>query len=138
VDKTTLLALEATLRLYREPDRALREIPTLSMLSADRETLRARSEALAKDLSVKGIEAEVAEMSSVVGGGTFPGVELPSYGIRVRSEALGADRLASALRSGLPPLVARVEDESLWIDLRTVLDWQDTDVVRLLSDHTRP
>jgi len=137
VDKTTLLALEATLRLYREPDRAMREIPTLAMLSADRETLGARSEALAKDLSARGVEAEVVEMSSVVGGGTFPGVELPSYGIRVRSEALGADRVAGALRSGFPPLVARVEDESLWIDLRTVLDWQDAEVVRLLSEHAQ-
>jgi L-seryl-tRNA(Ser) seleniumtransferase len=137
VGKTTLLALEATLRLYREPDEAIREIPTLAMLSASQETLTRRAEGLARNLSENGVEVEVVEVSSVVGGGTFPGVELPSSGIRIRSEELGADGLASALRSGLPPLVGRVEDGCFWIDLRTVLDWQDSEVLRLLSDHVR-
>ena len=138
VDKTTLFALEATLQMYREPERAMRDIPTLAMISADVETLRVRAEALAAGLSAKGVQADVVAMSSVVGGGTFPGVELASHGIRVRSDALGAHRLAGILRSAAPPLVGRVEDGSLWIDLRTVLDWQDSEVLRLLSDHARP
>ena len=137
VDKTTLLALEATLQLYREPERAMREIPTLAMLSVDKTALKIRAEALAFGLSAKGVQVEVVEMSSVVGGGTFPGVELASYGVRVRSGVSGADGLAGSLRSAVPPLVGRVEDGCLWVDLRTVLDWQDADVLRLLSDHAQ-
>ena len=137
VDKTTLLALEATLRLYREPERAVREIPTLAMLSADPGTLRGRARALADGLAAAGVEADVAEMSSVVGGGTFPGVELASHGVRVRPRAVGADASAGALRAAVPPLIARVEDGSLWVDLRTVLDWQDAEVLRLLSGLAR-
>ncbi len=135
VDKTTLLALEATLRLYREPERAMQEIPTLAMLSADPEVLKARAEALREGLSAGGVEAEVVKMASVVGGGTFPGVELASYGVRIPSGAVGADTMAGTLRSAVPPLVGRVEDEALWIDLRTVLDWQDASVLRILSEH---
>ena len=137
VDKTTLMALEATLRLYRDPDRAIREIPALAMLSADTDALRERAMALVEGLSTAGIEADVVEASSVVGGGTYPGVELASHGIRVQPDEGGADRLAGALRSASPPLVGRVEDGALWIDLRTVLEWQDPEVLRLLSECAR-
>ena len=137
VGKTTLMALEATLRLYRDPDRAIREIPALAMLSADPETLRERARALVEGLSAEGVEAEVVESRSVVGGGTFPGVELASHAIRVQPGEQGADGLAGALRSASPPLVGRVEDGALWIDLRTVLEWQDPEVLSLLSDHAR-
>jgi len=138
VDKTTLLALEATLRLYREPARALREIPTLAMLSADQVTLRKRAETLAAELTGNGVVVAAVELSSVVGGGTFPEVELPSYGLRVQSAAGGADGLARAARSALPPLVGRVEDQAFLIDLRTVLDWQDTEVVRIVAECAAP
>ena len=116
----------------------MREIPTLAMLSVDKTALKIRAEALASGLSAKELQLEVVEMSSVVGGGTFPGLELASYGVRVRSGVLGADGLAGSLRSAVPPLVGRVEDGCLWIDLRTVLDWQDADVLRLLADHAQP
>ncbi len=135
VDKTTLMALEATLRLYRDPDRAIREIPALAMLRAAPQTLEKRSRALVAGLCAEGVEAEGVEVSSVVGGGTYPGVELPSRGIRVDPGPLGAEGLAALLRSADPPLVGRVEDGSLWIDLRTVLDWQDSEVLRLLVAH---
>ena len=135
VDKTTLMALEATLRLYRDPDRAIREIPALAMLRAAPRTLEKRSRALVAGLCAEGVEAEGVEVSSVVGGGTYPGVELPSRGIRVDPGPLGAEGLAALLRSADPPLVGRVEDGSLWIDLRTVLDWQDSEVLRLLVAH---
>ncbi len=138
VDKTTLLALEATLRLYREPARALREIPTLAMLSADQETLRKRADTLAAELTTKGVVVDVAELSSVVGGGTFPAVELPSFGLRVQPGAGGAEELARAARSALPPLIGRVDDGTLLIDLRTVLDWQDTEVVRIVTECVAP
>ena len=135
VDKTTIMALEATLRLYQDPKRAIREIPTLALLGAARESLEARSRALAASLLAGGVRAEAVEISSVVGGGTYPGVKLPSYGIRIDPGPPGAEGLAAALRGADPPLVGRIEDGSLWIDLRTVLECQDPDVFRLLAGH---
>ena len=138
VDKTALAGLEATLRLYRDPETALREIPVLAMLSASLEVLRERAETMAASISGAGVAAEVIEVTSVVGGGTYPGVELESCGVRVDSREEGADPLAARLRAACVPLVGRVENGAFWIDLRTVLPWQDTVVVDLLSRHTGP
>ena len=138
VDKTALAGLEATLRLYRDPETALREIPVLAMLSASLEVLRELAEMMAASISGAGVAAEVIETTSVVGGGTYPGVELESCGVRVDSREEGADPLAARLRAACVPLVGRVENGAFWIDLRTVLPWQDTVVVDLLSRHTGP
>jgi L-seryl-tRNA(Ser) seleniumtransferase len=133
VDKTTLAGLEATLRLYRDPETALREIPVLAMLSATPDALRKRAEKLAANLSALGVTSAAVEMSSVVGGGTYPGVELESFGLLVESNEGGADAFAARLRGASVPLVGRVEDGALLIDLRTVLEWQDPVVLDLLS-----
>jgi len=107
----------------------------LAMLSASPEVLRKRAETLAADLSAAGVTGQVVTMSSVVGGGTYPGVELKSCGVRVESGEGGADAYAARLRSASVPLVGRVEDEAFWVDLRTVLPWQDPVVLDLLSRH---
>ncbi len=138
VDKTALAGLEATLQLYRDPETALREIPVLAMLSASPEVLRERADTLAANLAAAGVPCEAVEMSSVVGGGTFPGVELESCGVRVASPKGGPDPLAARLRSASVPFVGRVEDGSFWVDLRTVLPWQDSVVLDLLSRHVDP
>jgi len=138
VDKTTLAGLEATLKLYRDPETALREIPVLAMLSASPEALTARAHTLAANLVAAGVTCEAVEMSSVVGGGTFPGVELKSRGIRMEPPEGGSDGLAARLRGAPVPLVGRVEDGSFWVDLRTVLPWQDSVVLDLLSRHAGP
>ena len=138
VDKTALAGLEATLQLYRDPESALREIPVLAMLAATPEALRKRAEAVATTLMAAGITCQPVEMSSVVGGGTFPGVEIESHGIRVESEEGGADLLAARLRRAYVPLVGRVEDGSFWVDFRTVLPWQDAVVLDLLSRQVEP
>jgi L-seryl-tRNA(Ser) seleniumtransferase len=138
VDKTALAGLEATLQLYRDPETALREIPVLAMLSASPEALRERADTLVANLAATGVTCEAVEMSSVVGGGTFPGVEIESRGVRVESQEGGPDPLAARLRSASVPLVGRVEDGAFWVDLRTVLPWQDSVVLDLLSRHVRP
>jgi L-seryl-tRNA(Ser) seleniumtransferase len=135
VDKTTLAGLEATLQLYRDPETALREIPVLAMLSASPEALTVRADTLVASLAAAGVPCEAVETSSVVGGGTFPGVELESRGIRVELKEGGADALARRLRNASVPLVGRVEDGSFWVDLRTVLPWQDAVVLDLVSRH---
>jgi len=135
VDKTALAGLEATLQLYRDTETALREIPVLAMLSASPESLRERAEVLVTGLAAAAVVGKEIELSSVVGGGTYPGVELESCGVRVESKEGGADGLAARLRGASVPLVGRVEDGSFLIDLRTVLPWQDAVILDLLSRH---
>ena len=105
------------------------------MILSEPDKLRKRAETIADQLSDEGVDADVIEMSSVIGGGTFPGFELESYGIRIQPRQQTVDELAGALRSGIPPLVGRVEEGSFWIDFRTVLEWQDCQVINALCGH---
>ncbi len=124
VDKLTLSALEATLRLYLEPERARAEIPVLVMLTASTETVRARAESMAAVIRSSGISADVVDSSASVGGGAFPTVEIPSNAV-----ALGSGQAAAAieekLRLGEPPVIGRISDGRLLLDLRSVLPRED-------------
>jgi L-seryl-tRNA(Ser) seleniumtransferase len=117
VDKMTLAALQATLALYREPERALREIPALAMLGAPVESLRARADDLARRLASLGIEAAVVDSEAQVGGGAFPDAAIPSVAVALAGDAA---TLAAALRGGDPPVVGRIHDGRLLLDLRTI------------------
>ncbi len=116
IDKLSLAALEATLRLYRDPQRALDEIPTLAMLAADEATLAARAERLAAGI---GDRARVIRAVAKVGGGTLPLLELegPVVAVEVEPEAL-----AQALRENEPPVIARIRDGQVLLDPRTLTD----------------
>jgi len=122
VDKVTLAGLEATLRHYLDPEEALREIPTLRMLAASLTGLEERAKALAQGVSgaQMGVGARAVEGQGVVGGGTFPGVKLPSWTVRVQIRGLSAKELAQRLRTQALPVVARVEEDEVVLDLRTV------------------
>ena len=67
-----------------------------------------------------GLDVTLEEGVSAVGGGAAPGVDLPTTVLRLRSAAMGAGELARTLRLGQPPVVARVADDAMWLDLRTV------------------
>ncbi len=118
-DKLTLAALEATLALYREPEKAIGEIPVLAMLTAGPEDLRRRAAALAA-VCPAALKPELAPGESAVGGGSFPGATLPTTLVALDPGALGANGLALRLRLGDPPLVARVEGGRLLLDPRTL------------------
>ncbi|HUF74679.1 MAG TPA: L-seryl-tRNA(Sec) selenium transferase [Longimicrobiales bacterium] len=135
VDKVTLAGLEATLRLYRDPVRALEEIPTLRMLSAVPEELEARARSTASALSDGGVGCEVVATEGAVGGGTFPGVTLPSHAVALT--APDPSRLAAALRAGAHPVVGRILDDRLLLDLRTVLPGQERALVESVLHATR-
>jgi L-seryl-tRNA(Ser) seleniumtransferase len=120
VDKVTLAGLEATLRLYREPERALREIPALIMLATPSEQLEPRARSLAAELRSLALDAQAAPGSSVVGGGTCPQVEIASWTVRIRADQT-PDDVARRLRESKQPVVARIEDDEVVLDLRTVL-----------------
>lgn len=135
VDKGTLAALEATLRLYRDPDTVRSRVPVLRMLSEPASAVRRRAEALAERLG-RDVEVAVAPGNAVVGGGTFPGHAVPSWTLRIASP-MGAETLAARLRHGNPPVVARVEDGRVVLDLRTVAsdeeDLVQTGLLRALA-----
>jgi L-seryl-tRNA(Ser) seleniumtransferase len=132
VDKGTLAALEATLRLYRDPEMALAELPTLRMLRAEPEGLRRRAEAIAEQLEDVSAEVRVVESVGAVGGGTFPGVELLSSAVEIGD--VGAAELQAALRSGDPPVIGRALDGTVRLDVRTVLPGQDDALVRRVRE----
>jgi L-seryl-tRNA(Ser) seleniumtransferase len=111
IDKLGLAALEGTLLLYLEPDRALRGIPVLRMLHEDVATVRARAERLAA-----AVGGDVEETLARVGGGALPLAELPSFACAVDEE------LSEPLRRNEPPVVGIVRDGRLLLDCRTLAD----------------
>ena len=120
-DKLTLAALEATLALYRDPETARREIPVLRMLTEDVETIRRRAAALHEVVARKA-SARLISGESEVGGGSFPGAKLPTVLLELTADTLTADSLAGRLRSGAPPVIARIERDRVVLDPRTIAD----------------
>ena len=110
-DKLTLAALEGTLALYLEPERALAELPVLRMLREQTPAVRARAERLAELVG-----GEVEETVARVGGGALPLAELPSFACAVEEE------LAAPLRDCEPPVVGVIRDGRLLLDCRTLTD----------------
>ena len=117
VDKLTLAALEATLALYREPSRALREIPTLALLAATPDELRARADTLRRALADERIAAETVPSIGSVGAGAFPDAELPGAAVALDGDA---ERWAQRLRGGALAVVGRVHEGRFQLDLRAV------------------
>jgi L-seryl-tRNA(Ser) seleniumtransferase len=118
-DKMTLAGLEATLALYRDPARAVAEIPVLRMLTLGLEELTRRAEHLAV-LCPAGLGASLVPGESAVGGGAFPGAVLPTMLVALHAGALGPDGLALRLRVGEPAVVARVGGDRVLLDPRTL------------------
>ncbi|HEU4763686.1 MAG TPA: L-seryl-tRNA(Sec) selenium transferase [Gemmatimonadales bacterium] len=126
-DKLTLAALEATLRLYAEPDRARREIPVLAMLTLDQATLARRAEAL-RAAAPPAFRPACIPGSSAVGGGSFPDADLPTTLVSLDPGPLGADGLALRLRLGRPPVIVRAKDGRVLLDPRTLPEAAIADV----------
>jgi L-seryl-tRNA(Ser) seleniumtransferase len=110
-DKLTLAALEGTLRLYLEPERAIRELPVLRMVLEPAASVRTRAERLARLL-----DGSVEETVGRAGGGALPLTELPSFACAVE------ESLAASLRAGEPPVVGVVRDGRLLLDCRTLTE----------------
>ena len=122
VDKLTLSALEATLRLYLEPERALKEIPVLAMLTASPAEIETRAQAVALTLREGGVEVAVIETNASVGGGAFPTHEIPSSSVVL---SLNPEETDEKLRRGDPPVIGRITEDRLLLDLRSVLPRED-------------
>ena len=128
VDKLTLAALEATLQLYRQPDRLRAELPTLRLLTREREEILQLAERLQPALQAAWGEAfhlEIAPCYSQIGSGSLPVDRLPSYAITFADKAgrgSGLEALAQRWRQLAVPVIGRLQDSRLWLDLRCLED----------------
>jgi len=133
VDKLTYAALEATLIEYAA-GRAAQTIPVQRMLSMSAAEIRVRAEALAVRIgAVAGWRAELHEGMSAVGGGSAPGVELPTWLVGIDKRGLSPDALDARLRGLTPPVIARIDRDRVLLDLRTVLPEQDQRLGELIE-----
>ncbi len=126
VDKLTLAALEATLALYRDPMRAARTIPTLAMLTAPIDRVRARAARAREALEQRGVRASIVDTEATVGGGAFPTARIPSAALALDGRA---DDIEARLRGGDPPVIARIADGRVLLDLRSVPESLDDRLV---------
>jgi L-seryl-tRNA(Ser) seleniumtransferase len=130
-DKLCLAALEATLNAYLEGV-AREELPTLRMLYAPVSEVEERARRIAEEMApgAPDLKVDVAPSVARSGGGTLPTREIPSFAVRLGGA--DADSLAERLRAAEPPVVGRVHDGKLWLDVRTLLPEDEEAVVRAL------
>jgi len=125
IDKLTLAALEATLRLYRDPRDALDRIPTLRMLTEPMEVLSRRADDLAQELAAlqsPHLRVTVGQGASKAGGGALPLLNLATRLVGLRIEGMSVDAIERALRANDPPIIGRIENDTFFMDVRTVAD----------------
>ncbi|HLS66745.1 MAG TPA: L-seryl-tRNA(Sec) selenium transferase, partial [Pseudogracilibacillus sp.] len=120
VDKFTLASLEATLKLYMN-ERA-KEVPTVRAILADKESIYEKARYFVDALRTMDVpfRMEIVEATSMIGGGTMPEVELPTYVVKVFHETLTSDAIARTLREHAPPIITRVREDAVLFDFRTV------------------
>jgi L-seryl-tRNA(Ser) seleniumtransferase len=129
-DKLTYATLEATLLAYVKGEHDT--IPAVRMMRLSKEEIGRRTESIAEKLHSSGLSVEVRDGESVIGGGAAPSVTLPTRLLAITSEQMSADELSARLRAFDPPIIARVGEECVMLDLRTVLPEQDEAVVQAL------
>ena len=131
VDKLTYAALEATLLAYVKHDHDA--IPALRMMRLSKEEVGKRAEAIAGRIATAQLSVTAIDGESVIGGGAAPSAVLPTRLLAVTCEHLSADELAARLRTSDPPIIARVDEGRVLLDLRTVFPEQDDLVARTLG-----
>jgi len=132
IDKLTLSALEATLFEYIEPEKAIHSIPTLRMLLEPAESIRNRAKKISALIKrhIKDVDIELLEEDSLAGGGSLPEVYLRTYVVSLKSKRLSANEIEERLRNGSPPVIARIKEDRVIFDARTIMD---KDIKRLVG-----
>ncbi|RPJ41394.1 MAG: L-seryl-tRNA(Sec) selenium transferase, partial [Deltaproteobacteria bacterium] len=140
IDKLTLAGLESTLRLYVEGEQALSRLPAFRMLTGSMADLERRSRRFLKNLSKEvGVlcRLRLKDDSSQVGGGALPIQELPTKVLALSPAKLSAADLEKRLRNGKPPVVARIKENEVLLDLRTVAKEEEKALIKVLTDALR-
>jgi L-seryl-tRNA(Ser) seleniumtransferase len=124
IDKMTLAALEATLRLYLDEERAIRQIPVLQMLALTAEECKTRAERLAEIVQQQNPFLKTAVMpdQDIVGGGAYPEYVLPGYVVTVESPTMTASVLEENLRLEPSPIITRVQKDQVCLSVRTLYE----------------
>jgi L-seryl-tRNA(Ser) seleniumtransferase len=122
IDKLTLAAFEATLMEYIDEDKVIENIPTLKMLLQKPETIRERAKKIASALKrlIKDAEIKVIEDASKAGGGSLPEIDFPTYAVSIKPKPISVNELEERLRKGTPSVIARIKDDALLLDARTM------------------
>ena len=131
VDKMTYAALEATLQAHAAE--RWDDVPVMRMLTATVEAIDRRAEALAHRLREAGIPVAIVDGESTIGGGSAPGETLPTRLVRIRQPSLSASAFEARLRALDPPVIARIVNDGVVIDLRTVPEALDVVLGDLLA-----
>jgi L-seryl-tRNA(Ser) seleniumtransferase len=136
IDKLTLAGLESTLRVYLDESRVLSTLPALGMLTCPLKELAGRARRFQRKLS-KEISGEcqitLRQDSSQVGGGALPLQVLPTRVVAIRPLKLSAAALEERLRRNEPPVIARVKEEEVLLDLRTVAEEEEADLLEAVK-----
>lgn len=135
VDKLTIAAFEATLMAYMDPGGAMHTVPVLKMLfqSSDEIKQRARKIASALKKASKTTDISVVQDMSKAGGGSLPDKEFQTFAVLIRPEVISVNELEKRLRHASPPVVARIREDALLIDARTVRVQDIKDLVRVVA-----
>ncbi|HEX7287900.1 MAG TPA: L-seryl-tRNA(Sec) selenium transferase [Candidatus Angelobacter sp.] len=132
VDKLTYAALEATLMEYVRQNHGA--VPFARMMRLTAEEIRKRAEALVEKLKpARNLRCEIVGGESLVGGGSAPTSTLPTFLLALTADGLSADQLAERLRSANPPVIARVEEGRVLLDLRTVFPDEENQIVQAMQ-----
>ncbi|MCZ6602458.1 MAG: L-seryl-tRNA(Sec) selenium transferase [Planctomycetota bacterium] len=136
VDKLTLIALEATLRLFLEGDRVFQNNLALRLITMQPEEIRKRAEKLAQEVRSQApdLQPTVVEERSQVGSGSLPTEKLPTFALALRPKERPAHELARDLRLQSPPVFTRLKDDRVLIDLRTILEGEEVELIRALRE----
>ncbi|MGD1000900.1 MAG: L-seryl-tRNA(Sec) selenium transferase [Candidatus Brocadiia bacterium] len=136
VGKLTLAALEATLRLFLEPETLLEKHRLMSLLTAPLEGIRRRAESLAQEIAAScagWLAAEAQAGESEIGGGSLAGYPIPTVVVRLSPKGLSPDDLAARLRQSDPPIFTRVHEGCVLLDVRTMLPGEERLIVEALK-----
>ncbi len=141
VDKMTIAAFEATLMEYLDQDKAVERIPVLRMLFQPLETIRLRARKIAAQLrrhQITGADIAQIKDSSKAGGGSLPEAEFETYAVSLSPKHISVNDLETRLRTGTKPVIARIKDNALLLDARTVQDQDISELTRIVSAALRP
>lgn len=130
VDKMTLAALEATLKYYQDEKSAIENIPTLNMLLKDKNEIKKSALSLKRKLTnkVKKFKFTIEEELSMVGGGSMPTEKINTYAIKVSSDKINSEKIEEFLRTYKTPIIVRVYNGEVIMDLRTLFS-RDFDII---------
>lgn len=136
VGKLTLVALEATLKLFRDKETILKTNPTLNMLTMDLKTIDEKAVELKNKIleSVSNLEINIIDEFSQPGSGSLAGYDIPTKVVTIKSKAIPTQDLAEKLRARDIPIFTRIKSDKILIDLRTILEGEEAEIVNAFKD----